>query len=313
MAFAQGSRSGISYIAETVWGTTPTTGNLLALPYTGHALNLTKEQIQSTALMPDRMIRNDRHGNRQVGGDLSVELAPVHFDALLEAAFMNTWATNVLKVGTSLKPFTVNDQMQDVTQNRIFTGVTVGSLNLSVAPNAMVATTFGLVGKDMTTSATSARPTITPADATASTSPFDSCSGTIQVGNAGGTLTTVATITGIELNINNDTSAAFVVGTCSAAQLEYGMATVSGTITAYFEDLTLYNRFINETETAVSFTLSNPTNTRPYTFLIPRAKFNSGDLPVSGPKSRIMTISFSGIYDTTTNTVLQVTRTVPAP
>ena len=91
------------------------------------------------------------------------------------------------------------------------------------------------------------------------------------------------------------------------------MATVSGSVTAYVENKDLYDRFINETETALEFTLSNPAGNRPYTFLLPRVKFNSGDMPVSGPKSRIMTVDFSAIYDSTTNTVLQVTRTVPVP
>ena len=308
MPFAQGARSGLSYIPEVTFGVTPATGNMISFPYTGSSLNLTKEQITSAALMPDRMIRNDRHGNRQVGGDITVELAPVDFDPFLEAAFMSTWATNVLKVGTTLKTFSLEDAANDVGVFRMFNGVTVGSLSMTVSPNQMVSTTMNLVGKDAVITTTSSKPTKTAAS---NNIPFDSCSGTVRVGNAGATPAVVANITAIELNINNDTSAAFVVGSCATAQLEYGMATVSGTIFAYFEDNTLYNRFINETETALEFTLNNPTGTRPYTFLIPRAKFNSADLPVSGPKSRIMSINFSAIYDTATNTVLQVTRTVP--
>lgn len=309
MPFAQGARSGLSYIPEVTFGTTPATGNMISFPYTGSSLNLTKEQISSAALMPDRMIRNDRHGNRQVGGEITVELAPVDFDAFLESAFMSTFTANVLKVGTSLRTFSIEDAANDIGVFRMFNGVAVGALSMSVAPNQMVSTTMNLVGRDVVTTTVSSKPTKTVAS---NNIPFDSCSGTVRVGNAGATPQAVATITSIELNINNDLSAAFVVGSCATAQLEFGMATVSGTISAYFEDNSLYNRFVNETETALEFTLNNPTGTRPYTFLIPRAKFNSADLPVSGPKSRIMNISFSAIYDTTTNTVLQVTRTVPA-
>lgn len=306
--FAQGSRSGLSYIPEVIYGTTPATGNMVSIPYTGHSLNLTKEQIQSAAIMPDRMLRNDRHGNRQATGEVTVELGPVDFDPFLESAFMGTFTANVLKVGTVVKTFSVEDAVNDVNVFRMFSGVTIGSASLSVAPNQMVQTTFNLIGKDVATSTVSSKPTKTPPSANA---PFDSCSGALRVGNAGGALATVATITSIELNIDNDTSNAFVVGQCSPAQLEYGMATVSGTISAYFENLDLYNRFVNETETAIEFTLNNPAANRPYTFLIPRAKINSGDLPVTGPKSRILTMSFSAIYDSATNTVLQVTRTVP--
>ena len=310
MPFAQGARSGLSYIPEVTFGVTPPTGNMTTIPYTGNSLNLTKEQITSAALTPDRMIRNDRHGNKQVAGDVSVELAPADFDPFLESAFMGSWSSNVLKVGTTLKTFSLEDALNDINVFRMFTGVTVGSLSLSVAPNQMATATMNLVGKDAVISTTSSKPTKTAASGFA---PFDSCSGNIRVGNAGGTLTTVATITGIELNINNDVSPAFVVGSCSTAQLEFGMATVSGSVTAYVENRDLYDRFVNETETALEFTLSNPAGNRPYTFLLPRVKFNSGDMPVSGPKSRIMTVNFSAIYDSTTNTVLQVTRTVPTP
>lgn len=308
--FAQGARSGLSYIKETVFGTTPASGNLLSIPYVGSSLNLTKEQIQSAALMPDRMIRNDRHGNRQVGGEITVELAPEDFDPFLEAAMMNTWSTNTLKVGTNLQTLSIEDALNDVNVFRMFTGVAVSSMSLSIAPNQMAQATFNLVGKDAVITNVSAKPTKTAPKAHG---PFDSCSGSIKIGNAGAAPTAVATITSLELTINNDTSAAFVVGSCSAAQLEYGMATVSGTLSAYVEDATIYNRFVNETETAIEFTLSNAAGNRPYTFLIPRAKLNTGDMPVSGPKSRIMTMGFSGIYDPATNTVLQITRTVPSP
>ena len=310
MPIAQGSRSGLAYIPEVTFGVTPPTpATMTLIPYTGSSLNLTKEQIQSAALMPDRMIRNDRHGNKQVGGEFTVELGPVDFDPFLESAFMSTFTAHVLRVGTVPKTFSIEDGMQDIGVFRMFSGVTVGQLAISVAPNQMVNSTFTLVGKDVVVSPTSSKPTKTQPSGSA---PFDSCSGSIRIGNAGGTATPVATITAIDLNINNDTSAAFVVGDCSASGLEYGMATVSGTISAYFENMDLYNRFLNETESRVEFTLSNAANVRPYTFVIPRAKFNSGDLPVSGPKSRILTVGFSAIYDATSQTVLQVTRTVPA-
>ena len=44
MAFAQGSRSGLSYIEETTFGTTPA-GNFTAIPYNTHSLNLTKDRV----------------------------------------------------------------------------------------------------------------------------------------------------------------------------------------------------------------------------------------------------------------------------
>ena len=61
MAFAQGSRSGLSYIVESTFGTTPA-GNFTDLPYNTHSLNLTKDRVAGNEIQPDRMLRVDRHG-----------------------------------------------------------------------------------------------------------------------------------------------------------------------------------------------------------------------------------------------------------
>lgn len=309
MAFAQGSRTGVSYAPETVFGTTPASPSLTALPYNTFSINLNKDRIQSGAITPDRMIRYDRHGNRQVAGEITTELTPRNYDTFLEAALMGTWTTNVLKIGTTLKSFTIEDGMEDINQFRIFTGCAVSSMAISVRPNAMVDTTFTFVGKDMTTATVSPDPSKTAAFTLA---PFDSCSGSIKVGNAGVAPTAIATITGIDLQVDNGLAPTFVVGDCTTPQLEVGMANVTGTITAYFEDISLYTRFLNETETAVEFTLSNPTGNA-YTFLIPRAKFNTAEAPVSGPTSRIITIQFAAIYDATEATLLKITRPTFTP
>ena len=105
MAFAQGSRSSLSFITESTFGTTPT-GNFTNLPFSTHSLNLTKDRLAGTDIQADRMARVDRHGNRQVGGDIVVDLRDGDYDVLLESAMLNTWATNVLKVGVAPKRIT---------------------------------------------------------------------------------------------------------------------------------------------------------------------------------------------------------------
>jgi hypothetical protein len=130
----------------------------------------------------------------------------------------------------------------------------------------------------------------------------------MRIGNAGGELSTAAIITGIDFTINNALAPTFVVGSASTPQLEYGMATVEGTITAYFEDATLINRFLNETETALEVAVDDPTGSSDYTFLFPRVKINGADVPVDNPTSRIITLPFVALYDTTEATNIKLTR-----
>jgi hypothetical protein len=301
MAFAQGSRSSLSFITEATFGTTPA-GNFTNLPFSTHSLNLTKDRVAGTDIQADRMARVDRHGNRQVGGDIAVDLRDGDFDSFLESAMLNTWATNVLKVGTTPKFFSIEDYAADIDQSRVFTGMSVSTMGISLAPNQMVTTTFGMVGKDMTISATEKTQ-----DAASGAAPFDAYSGDISIGNVGGS-SPVAIVTALDFTLNNSYAPTFVIGDDSAPSLEYGRAEVEGTMTAYFEDAALIDRFINETETEIEVSVNDPTGANSYTFTFPRVKINSADVGVDGPTSRMVSMSFVALYDTTEGTNLKITR-----
>lgn len=307
MPFSQGSRAGLSYVPEVTFGTTPASPAFVSLPYTSHSMDMTKERVTGNDLQPDRMTRVDRHGNRSVGGDIVVDLRKADYDAFLESAFFNTFSTNVLKIGTTPKFFSIEDAATDIAQFRLFTGCAVSNLAVSIKPNQMVTGTFSMVGKDMTVAGTS----LDPAKTAASTNqPFDSYSGALRIGDAGGSLSSVAVITGIDFTIDNSLAPTFVVGSSSTPQLEYGMAKVEGTITAYYEDAALLNRFINETQTAFDVVIDDPTGSSDYTWLFPRVKINGAPVPVDGEASRIITLPFVALYDTTENTSVKLTRSV---
>jgi len=301
MAFAQGSRSSLSRITEVTFGTTPA-GDFLNLPFSTHSLNLTKDRVAGNDIQADRMPRVDRHGNRQVAGDIVVDLRDGDYDDLLESAMLNTWSTNVLKVGTTPKFFSVEDYAADIDQARLFTGMAVSTMGVSLAPNQMVTTTFGMVGKDMTISGTQKTQT-----AASGAAPFDSYSGDIAIGNVASS-SAVAIVTGLDFTLTNSFAPTFVIGDDSAPSLEYGRADIEGTLTAYFEDASLINRFLNETESELEVSVNDPTGLNAYTFLFPRIKINSADVGVDGPTSRIINMSFVALYDATEGTNLSITR-----
>ena len=248
------------------------------------------------------MPRVDRHGNRQTGGDIVADLRKGDYDTFLESAMLNVWTADVLKVGTTPKYMSIEDYAADIDQARLFTGCTVSTMALSIAPNQMVTTTFGMVGKDMTLGQTEKTQ-----DSASGNAPFDAYSGELAIGDVGNS-TAVAIVTGIDFTLNNSFNPTFVVGDDSAPCLEVGRAEVEGTITAYFEDDALINRFINETETELSVSVDDPTGTNTYTFLFPRVKINSADVGVDGPASRTINMSFVALYDSTEETNIKITR-----
>tara|TARA_R110000765_G_scaffold39588_1_gene86054 strand:+ start:2125 stop:3045 length:921 start_codon:yes stop_codon:yes gene_type:complete len=304
MAFAQGSRSSLSFAVESAFGTTPS-GNFTNLPFSTHSLNLTKDVLAGTDIQADRMARVNRQGNRQVGGDIVVDLRDGDFDLFLESAMLSAFpatGTQTIDIGTTPKYFSIEDYAADVDQARLFTGMSVSSMAISLAPNQMVATTFSMVGKNMTLGQTQKAQT-----AASNAAPFDAYSGDISIGTVGSP-TAIAIVTALDFTLNNSYEATFVIGDDSAPSLEAGRAEIEGTLTAYFQDADLINRFINETETAIRVSVDNPTSSAPYVFDFPRVKINSADVGVDGPTSRMITMSFVALRDPTEGTSLRITR-----
>jgi len=306
MAFAQGSRSGLSYIEETTFGTTPA-GPFTAIPYNTHSLNLSKERVTGNEIQPDRMLRVDRHGNRQSGGEITVDLRDGNFDPFIESVMQSSWddtpsGPDIIKVGTTPKYFSIEDAANDINQYREFKGMSVGAMGFSIAPNQMVTTTMTMMGKDMLIS--SSGKTVTDANIA---QPFDSYSGDLSIGDVGSS-SALAVVTSLDFSIDNSLNPTFVVGDDATPFLESGMATVEGTFTAYFEDRALIDRFIDEVESELIVSVDDPTGQNTYTFGFPKIKINGADVPVDGQTSRTITLPFVALYEETTETNFYIER-----
>ncbi len=301
MPFAQGSRSALSVGVEGSFGTEASTYELV--PIKTHSLDLTKERLQGMDIQADRMPRVSRHGNRQAAGSIEVDLRMGNYDDFLESAMLSTFDSNdEMTIGTTPKFLTIEDRLADITQYRLFTGMAVSTATFSIAPNQMVNTTFEMVGKNMTISGT-------PKSASAATtnSPFDSYNGSIYEGGVG-TSDLIEIVTSVEFSITNSFAPTFVIGDDSAPQLEYGRSIIEGTMTVYFEDATLINKFLNETETELQVSVAEPGGTNPYTFYFPRIKVNGASVPLANEQSRTIELPFEALHDSVEGTQMLLTR-----
>lgn len=302
MPFAQGSRTQLAYISEVTYGTTPASPQMVSLPFVTHSVDLSKTRVQSAEITPDRMPRVDRHGQRTVTGDIAVEMRPADYDFLLEAALFGAFTTNVLNTGTTVKSFTLEDGALDITQYRAFTGCMVNTMQMSIAPNQMTTATFGVIGKNMTQGSTPLDASLTAAS---NNEPFDSFSGTITEGG-----TAIAYVNSIDFTLNNNLNPTFALGAVSTPQMEFGMSSLEGTMTVFYQDAALITKFLNETESSLSIVLDDRVAGLNYTLLMPRIKINGAAVPVGSPTSRLVTVPFVALRDSSTGTQLRVTRTV---
>ena len=112
----------------------------------------------------------------------------------------------------------------------------------------------------------------------------------------------------MDFTLSNGIEPQFVIGSDSVACLPYGRATVEGTLTTFYEDDALINRFLDETESAISVSVNDPSGSNEYTFFFPRIKINGASVPVGGEGIRLIEIPFVALYDATEDTNISITR-----
>lgn len=212
--------------------------------------------------------------------------------------------SQLLKAGTTRRSFTFERYFADIAgvdkPYHRFTGVEVNSMQLQVNANAMITGTLGLMGQDANVNtAIIAGATYPPAT---TTSPLDSFTGTLS---EAGTL--IAVITEIQINLDNGLESRFVVGSKKSLQASIGRSNVSGQVTAFFENSTLLEKFINETTSSIQFTLPDAAGNK-FIFTLPRIKYTGGQPDVSGEGPITLSMPFQALLDTTTGTNIMIER-----
>ena len=303
MAIANGAQHSLHYVAEVTYGTTPSTPTWTPIPHTGTTLNITKDAIESEKLRGDRQVEDFRHGNKTVGGDISSELEYEAFDDILEAVMCGTWASDVLKSGTTRRSFTLERKFADLAtpEYHRHTGCEFNSMAISVAPNQMATATFGVVGKDLSLNTSEVASSTYSADS--GNTPFDSFTGSITEGGS-----SIATVTSIEFTVENGLEPLFSVGSDTTNRPSIGKSRVTGNLTTYFDSKTLYEKFLNETESEIVLTLTD-VDGNDYQFDIPRVKYNSGQPDVSGEGAVTVAMDFVALYNDSDASQLVITRT----
>lgn len=302
MPQASGSRHSMGYILESVYGTTPATPAFKYLRHNTTSLNLNKNAFQSNELRADRQIADFRHGTRSGAGNVVGELSYGTYDDFLEAALGGTWTTNVLKAGIVRRSFTIERNFQDVGQYFRYTGMEVDTLQLSMTPGAIIPITLGFMGQDMQVDDA----IITGATylAATTTSPMDALTGALEEGGVAN-----GVITEVNINLANNLATRFVVGSPFTLEPSIGRSNVTGNITAFFETMDLYQKFLDEDESSIEVTAQAGVGGSSYAILLPRVKYSGGDVPVSGEGPVSISMPFQALLDPITGTNMQITRT----
>lgn len=213
----------------------------------------------------------------------------------------------VLKNGSTPKSFTLERTLLDLSPNAYFRfkGMQVNGFSLTCATKEIVKGSFDFLG--MSGEAAEA--------AIAGATYLDATTGEVMDAASGFAGFSVAGLSGVHvsslsLDITNNLRAPTAAGSVDALGIGAGRFELSGSIEAYFEDIELYEAFLNGDATALAFTLGSTAGEK-YTFTIPNIKFETGTVQAQGNDSDIMaSMTYRGLYDSVNGCTLMIERGV---
>lgn len=203
--------------------------------------------------------------------------------------------------------FTMETGFLDVDKHFIQNGMRIGTFSLDVSSGAIVTGTMAMQGKETAVLLTE-RLGAAPYDILASTA-TEVMNATTNVGNLtknGAVLTTAVQSLTLEgdATLRNQNA----VGSKFPRGIGTGRFNLTGTITAYFEDLTLYNDFLQHNTVAIGWDFTDQDGNT-YYYTLPAIKITSDPVQPDGIDSDVVEqIEWSALRDSATQCMLQVDR-----
>ena len=301
------SQSRLAYITEAAWGTTPATPGMTAVRMTGESLNANIDNVVSDEIRADRNVSDLIQVGQSSGGAVDFELTYGGFtDDFLESLMFSAWSTNVLKNGIVQKQFTLEKTFETgaTDQYHRLTGAVVNSMSLSMAAGSIVTGSFDFVAKGLAVT----QAIITGATYTAgnTNTPINAATNFASLAMTG---VTAPALTALDLNITNNVDLQRVLGSLDGRDVTPGRFEVSGSLTAYFENATMYALFLAGTAADLTFKLGGASS-KNYLFNIPSLKFENAQVVAGGnDQPLLITTDFRGLFNAGEAASLKITRT----
>lgn len=264
-------------------------------------VSLKRNLISSRTLRSDRNPLEPVRGNKDVGGPLEIELDGF-IERLLYLAFGDVDTTPGEGIYTheftigSLPSFGYEKGFTDISKYFLYNGCKISSMAIDCPQEGFISGRFEIMGKKETTGSSSV-----DASAVENTfAPFDAFGAEIQRGGSA-----IAIVTAINFTLDNSLDGSNYVIDRSNPGERYALparkASVKGTLTAIFEDTTLYDLAIANTETALSLELMRGTGAgtagnEKLTFYMDEIKFQPKSPGIRGDQGILIELGFEAYY-----------------
>lgn len=301
MPQAKGSVATIGMQLESTFATDPGAPALIKTYFIRESLRLARENIYSEVLQGNRNPTAPSRGDHDVSGQIVTELGAYPGNLLYAAlGSVSTAApTHTIKVGSSLPSYTIEKGFTNLTTPQYFKyqGCKVSRLNLKVSRKGPQILTLDFIGAKETISGTAFDATHTDLG---KSSFFGNHISAITEGGSAIAIVSEADIT-LDNDLDRDVYTINVATPGVRRDLPEGMVKVSGTVKAIFEDVALYTKAINGTESAlvVTYTLGTGAGTagnEQLVITVPELVYSPNAPIIEGPRGIYVDLPFEAYY-----------------
>ena len=218
-------------------------------------------------------------------GTLTTSPAPAGLEA---AAAGKTITVNgsMLRNGTTKSSFSLEKVFDDLSPKvyEAFVGMMVNGFSGSVQANSVLSGSFEFIGKTASAGTVSVSPGSVN-DATTS-DVMNAVAKVASIQEAGSDVSS-GLVSALEFSVGNNLRGQSAIGVLGFRGVGVGKMDVTGSLTAFFENKNLQDKYIAGTESSLSFRV-NDAKGNTYIFSFPRVKFESSEQSAGGQDSDIM-------------------------
>ena len=209
---------------------------------------------------------------------------------------------DVLRNGVEEISFSIERDHADIGQVLLFRGQMVRMARLTLATGRILEASFDLIGRDALRGTAS----FGTGDALpAGTAPVMNAVGDVVLVREGGGGAGIVRQMTVEMD--NNLRELKAVGTLGNVAIGVGDAAVGGTLEAYFQDGTLYDKYLAGTDTSLAFVIAE--GAQAYVVTLPRVKLSGGRIEAGSRNGDcVLRFDLMGLRDPATGTSLQIDR-----
>lgn len=308
MTQAQGYRGQLGMDFETTYNTTPAVPNGIAIPIQSCKINSKQNLSDDKTIRGRRDPAQPSMGNVDVSGNVAVPVDEIAIGYWLKAMFGAPTTTgsadpytHVFKPGLTQPSLVLEQGFTDIGQYFLFNGCKVGKFSLNFGGDGDLSASIDVMGGKQTISSTSFDSTLTAI----TLKKFSNFQASVTEGGSNLATVTKADIT-IDMGLDGDT---YVLGSNGfRGSVNEGIISVSGTITALFDSVTLLNKAIAGTTSSLALKLTSGTHS--LEFKVPELMYERSTPSIDGPKGVMVDLPFKAFYKSSVDNAVVVATLV---